>query len=227
MPFEARCPVDTDDAENSEQAATQFHLKFPKVKSIPMDVLLLRWVNFHLSNALSPGYKLLQYRRRVENFSTSMKDGECLAVLLHQLDPAKAPKAIAQQKDPDKRAKMVFDAVRALTGGGGGKDAFFAPSHIRMGNAPVLVGVISMLFCAYGGVKTIDEQQTLRISETLVQLKDNLVDTKKSMRVMVAKLKSSHCADEQLREAESEYLYVENQLIDSLNAVCKTNDEVR
>jgi hypothetical protein len=207
-------------------AIAHFNSKFPKLKATPMDVLLLRWVNYHLSNALSPGYKLLKFRRRVENFGTDMKDGECLAVLLNQLDPIKAPKTIALEKDPDKRATMVFEAIKEINQGTA-NGSFFAPSHIRMGNAPVLVGVISMLFCANGGIPTIDEQCREEDDNAIELLNSHWAEAKKTMRMLIAKFKSSNWTDLQLQEAEGEYTYAEQQVLQALTAMCKKNDQVR
>jgi len=47
--------------------------------------LLIRWFNYHLSNACHP--------KRVANFSSDIKDAENYTVLLNQLDSSKCDKS--------------------------------------------------------------------------------------------------------------------------------------
>ncbi|KAF8623948.1 hypothetical protein AX15_006113 [Amanita polypyramis BW_CC] len=62
------------------------------------DQILLRWFNYHL--------KAAGWKRRVNNFSRDVSDGENYAVLLHQLKPDQCSLAPLQTKDLRTRAEQ-------------------------------------------------------------------------------------------------------------------------
>ncbi|KAJ8455021.1 hypothetical protein ONZ51_g12688 [Trametes cubensis] len=70
------------------------------------DQILLRWFNYHLKQA---GWK-----RRVNNFSRDVSDGENYTVLLNQLVPEKCSLAPLQARDNRQRAEQVLQNADAI-----------------------------------------------------------------------------------------------------------------
>jgi plastin-1 len=63
------------------------------------DQILLRWFNYHLKQA--------NWKRKVNNFSKDVMDGENYTVLLNQLKPAECSLAPLQTSDVRQRAEQV------------------------------------------------------------------------------------------------------------------------
>lgn len=66
------------------------------------EVLLLRWINYHLKNAGHP--------RKVTNFDKDLMDGENYIVLLNQLDSNKCDKSGLNLEGLDRAKKIIADA---------------------------------------------------------------------------------------------------------------------
>ena len=73
---------------------------------LPPEQLLLRWFNYHLKNA--------GHARRINNFSSDVKDSEAYTVLLHQISPQVCDTAALRQTEPLQRANLVLDNARRL-----------------------------------------------------------------------------------------------------------------
>ncbi|KAL3900482.1 MAG: hypothetical protein SGCHY_001301 [Lobulomycetales sp.] len=67
---------------------------------LPTDQILMRWFNFHL--------KAAGWGRRVNNFSSDVKDGENYTVLLNQLKPTICSRDPLQERDLHQRAEKVL-----------------------------------------------------------------------------------------------------------------------
>ena len=73
---------------------------------LPPEQLLLRWFNYHLKNA--------GHAKRINNFSSDVKDGEAYTVLLHQINPAQCDTKALQTTDAHQRAVHVLDNAKRL-----------------------------------------------------------------------------------------------------------------
>ena len=73
---------------------------------LPPEQLLLRWFNFHLKNA--------GHAKRIQNFSSDVKDGEAYTVLLHQISPSQCDLKALQTSDVHQRAGLVLDNAKRL-----------------------------------------------------------------------------------------------------------------
>jgi hypothetical protein len=89
-----------------------------KLTNMPVESVLLAWVNYHLagSRPYECGGKQVRYTRRVANFTEDLADGENYCVLLKELQPQldcidlhECPNAA-----PARRLQMVFECTKAL-----------------------------------------------------------------------------------------------------------------
>lgn len=62
--------------------------------------LLLRWFNYHLSNA--------GYQKKISNFTSDVKDSERYVILLNQLNNQLCDKSALNETDPIKKYFIVF-----------------------------------------------------------------------------------------------------------------------
>jgi len=67
---------------------------------LPPDQLLIRWFNYHLKNA--------GHARRINNFSSDVKDSEAYTVLLHQISPGVCDNAALKISNTQDRAAAVL-----------------------------------------------------------------------------------------------------------------------
>ncbi len=73
------------------------------LRKLPVETLLVRWINFHLHRT---GSKLV-----VKDLGKDLQDGVAYLTLLHQLAPAKCGLAEISEADPNKRMKAVLNCV--------------------------------------------------------------------------------------------------------------------
>ncbi|KAN0080435.1 Calponin homology domain containing protein [Tylopilus felleus] len=71
------------------------------------DQILLRWFNYHLKTA---GWK-----RRLNNFSRDVCDGEHYTILLNQLKPNEFSRTPLQTRDLRQRAESVLQKAAAIS----------------------------------------------------------------------------------------------------------------
>jgi len=110
------------------------------------DQILLRWFNYHLKQA---GWK-----RRVNNFSKDIKDGENYTVLLNQLKPDQCSRAPLQTPDLKARAEQVLQNADKI-----GCRKYLTPASLVAGNPRLNLAFVANLFNTHPGLEPLDEQE--------------------------------------------------------------------
>ncbi|TFK47526.1 hypothetical protein OE88DRAFT_1647682 [Heliocybe sulcata] len=110
------------------------------------DQILLRWFNYHLKQA---GWK-----RRVNNFSKDVKDGENYTVLLHQLKPNDCSLDPLQTRDLKTRAEQVLQNAANI-----GCRKYLTPASLLSGNPRLNLAFVANLFNNHPGLEPLDEQE--------------------------------------------------------------------
>ncbi|PSR71400.1 hypothetical protein PHLCEN_2v12667 [Hermanssonia centrifuga] len=110
------------------------------------DQILLRWFNYHL--------KAAGWKRRVNNFSRDVNDGENYTVLLNQLQPQHCSLAPLQTKDVRTRAEQVLQNADAI-----GCRKYLTPGSLVSGNPRLNLAFVANLFNNYPGLEPLDEQE--------------------------------------------------------------------
>ncbi|EGO03365.1 hypothetical protein SERLA73DRAFT_174829 [Serpula lacrymans var. lacrymans S7.3] len=110
------------------------------------DQILLRWFNYHL--------KAAGWKRRVNNFSRDVSDGENYTVLLNQLKPDECPLAPLQTKDIRTRAEQVLQNAANI-----GCRKYLTPSSLVSGNPRLNLAFVANLFNTWPGLAPLDEQE--------------------------------------------------------------------
>jgi len=117
---------------------------------LPIDQVLLRWVNYHLSKANHP--------KRIHNFGGDIKDSEAYTVLLNQI----APKGLGVDLRPlgesnlEKRANMVLNNAEKMK-----CKVFLKPKDIVQGNAKLNMAFIANLFNAHSGLEVVENLEVI------------------------------------------------------------------
>ncbi|EPQ53501.1 calponin [Gloeophyllum trabeum ATCC 11539] len=110
------------------------------------DQILLRWFNYHLKQA---GWK-----RRVNNFSKDVSDGENYTVLLHQLKPNDCSLDPLQTRDLKTRAEQVLQNAANI-----GCRKYLTPASLISGNPRLNLAFVANLFNNHPGLEPLDEQE--------------------------------------------------------------------
>ncbi|KAI9141258.1 calponin homology domain-containing protein [Paraphysoderma sedebokerense] len=121
---------------------------------LPADQILLRWVNYHLKNA--------GVSRRVENFSTDVKDSEVYTYLLNQLAPSSCSKAPLQEKDLTNRAELVLQNADKV-----GCRKYLTPKSICEGNPKLNLAFCANLFNTLPGLAPLTQSELAALDEAL------------------------------------------------------------
>ncbi|KAF8810929.1 Ca2+-binding actin-bundling protein [Phlegmacium glaucopus] len=110
------------------------------------DQILLRWFNYHL--------KAAGWKRRVNNFSRDVSDGENYTILLNQLKPEQCSRAPLQTSDLRTRAEQVLQNADRI-----GCRKFLTPSSLVSGNPRLNLAFVANLFNTHPGLEPLDEQE--------------------------------------------------------------------
>ncbi|EEB90183.1 hypothetical protein MPER_11645, partial [Moniliophthora perniciosa FA553] len=110
------------------------------------DQILLRWFNYHL--------KAAGWKRRVNNFSKDVCDGENYTVLLHQLKPDDCSLAPLKTSDVRQRAEEVLQNAANI-----GCRKYLTPSSLVAGNPRLNLAFVANLFNTHPGLEPLDEQE--------------------------------------------------------------------
>ncbi|KAJ6608288.1 fimbrin [Mycena sp. CBHHK59/15] len=110
------------------------------------DQILLRWFNYHL--------KAAGWKRRVNNFSRDVSDGENYTVLLNQLKPEQCSLAPLKTPDLKTRAEQVLQNAAAIN-----CRRFLTPSSLVAGNPRLNLAFVANLFNTHPGLEPLDEQE--------------------------------------------------------------------
>lgn len=120
---------------------------------LPPEQILLRWFNYHLKAANWP--------RRVNNFSTDVKDGENYAVLLaqigHEYGCSRAP---LQTRDLMQRAEEVLQDADKLS-----CRKFLTPKSLVAGNPKLNLAFVANLFNTHPCLDPITEEEKLEVED--------------------------------------------------------------
>ncbi|KAJ5888815.1 hypothetical protein N7495_008856 [Penicillium taxi] len=119
---------------------------------LPPEQILLRWFNYHLKNA--------KWERRVNNFSTDVKDGENYTVLLNQLAPEICSRGPLQTQDLLHRAEQVLDNAEKLD-----CRKFLTPTSLVAGNPKLNLAFVANLFNTHPGLDPITEEEKLEVED--------------------------------------------------------------
>lgn len=111
---------------------------------LPPDQLLLRWFNYHL--------KAAGHKRRVNNFSRDVADGENYTILLNQLKPNECSRAPLQERDYLKRAEMVLQNADRI-----GCRKYLSAQAMVAGNPKLNLAFTAHLFNTHPGLAPLDE----------------------------------------------------------------------
>ncbi|KUL89894.1 hypothetical protein ZTR_02762 [Talaromyces verruculosus] len=119
---------------------------------LPPEQILLRWFNYHLKNA--------KWERRVNNFSTDVKDGENYTVLLNQLAPDLCSRSPLQTRDLLQRAEQVLTNAERLD-----CRKFLTPTSLVAGNPKLNLAFVANLFNTHPGLDPITEEEKLEVED--------------------------------------------------------------
>ncbi len=119
---------------------------------LPPEQILLRWFNYHLKNA--------KWERRVNNFSTDVKDGENYTVLLNQLSPETCSRSPLQTRDLLQRAEQVLTNAEKLD-----CRKFLTPTSLVAGNSKLNLAFVANLFNTHPGLEPLTEVDKLEIED--------------------------------------------------------------
>jgi len=103
--------------------------------ALPIEQILLRWMNYHLKNAGHP--------RRVTNFGKDIKDSEAYTILIKQIAPREAgvdtsALGIADEKDRAERMLQQADKINCRK--------FVRPMDVAKGNAKLNLAFVANMF---------------------------------------------------------------------------------
>ncbi|KAJ7583690.1 calponin homology domain-containing protein [Mycena floridula] len=110
------------------------------------DQILLRWFNYHL--------KAAGWKRRVNNFSRDVSDGENYTVLLHQLKPDQCSISPLKTTDVRTRAEQVLQNAANIN-----CRKYLTPSSLVAGNPRLNLAFVANLFNTHPGLEPLDEQE--------------------------------------------------------------------
>eukprot|EP01089_Gocevia_fonbrunei_P017000 TRINITY_DN5402_c0_g1_i1.p1 TRINITY_DN5402_c0_g1~~TRINITY_DN5402_c0_g1_i1.p1 ORF type:complete len:540 (-),score=148.66 TRINITY_DN5402_c0_g1_i1:47-1588(-) len=111
---------------------------------LPIEQILLRWVNYHLKNA--------GWERRVKNFTTDIKDAENYAVLLAQIAPQHCNRDPLKEGDVSRRAELVLQNADKL-----GCRKFVQPKDIVKGNQKLNLAFVANLFNTWPALEPVED----------------------------------------------------------------------
>lgn len=111
---------------------------------LPVEDILLRWFNYHLSNA--------GHHRRVSNFTTDIKDSENYTVLLAQIAPKHCNRDGLQEQDLTRRAEMVLENADRI-----GCRKFVTARDICKGNHKLNLAFVANLFNTWPALEPVEE----------------------------------------------------------------------
>lgn len=100
------------------------------------------------------GHKLIADRRRVENFTRDVSDGENYTVLLNQLKPDQCSRAPLQTRDLHQRAEEVLQNADKI-----GCRRFLTANSLVAGNPKLNLAFVANLFNTWPGLAPLEEAE--------------------------------------------------------------------
>lgn len=114
--------------------------------ALPPEEILKRWVNYHLAKE--------NYPKRINNFSTDVKDAKVYTVLLKSISGGKCDADPLNWGDTNKRAQKVLDNAKEV-----GAEVFIKPVDITSGNEKLNLAFTAQLFNACPGLEPLKEEE--------------------------------------------------------------------
>jgi plastin-1 len=114
--------------------------------ALPPEEILKRWVNYHLAKE--------NYPKRINNFSSDIKDGKVYTVLLKSISNGKCDADPLNWGDAGKRAQKVLDNANSI-----GANVFIKPKDILDGNEKLNLAFTAQLFNAAPGLEPLKEEE--------------------------------------------------------------------
>lgn len=108
--------------------------------------ILKRWFNYHLEKA--------GYDKKLNNFSSDIKDSEKYTILLNQLDPKQCDKSALQENDLAKKAQKVIENAKKL-----GANSYVTPEDIKNGNEKLNLLFTAEIFNNFHGLDDLTEKE--------------------------------------------------------------------
>eukprot|EP01101_Sappina_pedata_P008141 TRINITY_DN445_c0_g1_i2.p1 TRINITY_DN445_c0_g1~~TRINITY_DN445_c0_g1_i2.p1 ORF type:complete len:510 (+),score=317.79 TRINITY_DN445_c0_g1_i2:53-1582(+) len=119
---------------------------------LPIDQILLRWFNYHL--------KAAGHNRRVNNFTSDIKDAENYTVLLAQIAPEHCNRDGLKESDPLKRAGIVLNNAEKID-----CRKFVTAKDIVKGNQKLNLAFVANLFNTWPALAPVEIKEIV-IEET-------------------------------------------------------------
>ncbi len=115
------------------------------LQALPVESILLRWMNFHLENA--------GHDKRARNFSDDVKDSVKYTILLNQLDSGCDKTGLKDELDP--RCVKVLGNAKNI-----GAIPFLTKSkHLSTGNPKLNMLFVASIFNACSGLEANEEER--------------------------------------------------------------------
>ena len=121
---------------------------------LPPEQILLRWFNYHLKKANHP--------RRVNNFTSDIKDSENYIVLLNQLKPDVCSKAPLKTPDLYQRAEQLLQNAERI-----GCRKYVTAKTIAEGNQKLNFAFVANLFNTHPGLDKLTDAEMAQLDEWL------------------------------------------------------------
>ena len=121
---------------------------------LPKEELLLRWFNYHLTNA--------QYPTPITNFSGDIKNSERYIVLMNQLDKTKCDKSAIDETDLTKRADKMLNTSKKL-----GVDGYITSKDVLNGNSKLNILFTAAIFNQCHGLDPPTDQEAMDAAKLL------------------------------------------------------------
>ncbi|KAJ3118406.1 hypothetical protein HDU96_001924 [Phlyctochytrium bullatum] len=121
---------------------------------LPAEQILLRWFNYHLKKA--------GWARKVNNFTSDVKDGENYTVLLNQLAPNLCSRAPLQTRDLLERAEQVLQNSDKL-----GCRKYLSPKTLTEGNQKLNFAFVANLFNNHPGLEKLSDAEMAQLDDWL------------------------------------------------------------
>ncbi|KAJ3121825.1 hypothetical protein HK098_003339 [Nowakowskiella sp. JEL0407] len=121
---------------------------------LPTEQILLRWFNYHLKKA--------GWDRRVNNFSSDVKDAQNYTVLLNQLAPQLCSRSPLNEPDARKRAEQVLENADKL-----GCRKYLTSKTLVEGNPKLNFAFVANLFNNHPGLEPLSETEMGKLDESM------------------------------------------------------------
>jgi len=115
---------------------------------LPIEQILLRWVNYHLKNA--------GWNRRVTNFTTDIKDSENYTVLLAQIAPKRCNRDPLKETDTTKRAELMLQNADKIE-----CRKFVHPKDVVRGNHKLNLAFVANMFNTWPALEPVQDVEII------------------------------------------------------------------